>query len=71
MLVKYDDRVKLPFLKENGVDDKAYRKYVKHWGELAGFSMAIQSGRKNLGATAVELNKLIGFGPVTTDKKAH
>ena len=54
-------------MKENGVDDKAYRKYVKHWGELAGFSMAIQSGRKNLGATAVELNKLIGFGPVTTD----
>ena len=54
-------------MKENGVDDKSYRKYVKHWGELAGFSMAIQSGRKNLGAAAVEMNKLIGFGPVTAD----
>jgi hypothetical protein len=54
-------------MKENGVDDKGYRKYVKHWGELAGFSMAIQSGRKNLGSTAVEMNKLIGFGPVTAD----
>jgi hypothetical protein len=49
------------------VDDKSYRKYVKHWGELAGFSMAIQSGRKNLGSAAVEMNKLIGFGPVTAD----
>ena len=29
--------------------------------------MAIQSGRKNLGPTAVEMNKLIGFGPVTAD----
>jgi hypothetical protein len=54
-------------MKENGVDDKSYRKYVKHWGELAGFSMAIQSGRKNLGSAAVEMNKLIGFGPVTAD----
>jgi hypothetical protein len=54
-------------MKENGIDDKGYRKYVKHWGELAGFSMAIQSGRKNLGSSAVEMNKLIGFGPVTAD----
>lgn len=46
---------------------KAYRTYVKHWGELKGFSMALQTGKNNLGATAVELNKLIGFGPVTLD----
>lgn len=46
---------------------KVYRAYVKHWGELKGFAMALQSGRNNLGATAVELNKLIGFGPVTLD----
>ncbi|MCG7493263.1 DUF4856 domain-containing protein [Thalassobius sp. Cn5-15] len=46
---------------------KAYRAYVKHWGELKGFAMALQSGRNNLGATAVELNNLVGFGPVTMD----
>ncbi len=50
-------------------EDKAklYRTYVKHWGELKGFAMALQTGKNNLGATAVELNKLIGFGPVTMD----
>ncbi|MEC8040597.1 MAG: DUF4856 domain-containing protein [Pseudomonadota bacterium] len=46
---------------------KAYRAYAKHWGELKGFVMALQSGRNNLGATAVELNNLVGFGPVTLD----
>ncbi len=46
----------------------AYRSYAKHWGELMGFSMALQSGKNNLGAVAVELNSLIGFGPVTLDK---
>ncbi|MEM7242563.1 MAG: DUF4856 domain-containing protein [Pseudomonadota bacterium] len=46
---------------------KAYRTYGKHWGELAGFSMAIQSGKNNLGATATKMNQLIGFGPVTLD----
>lgn len=46
---------------------KAYRAYGKHWGELKGFALAIQTGKNNLGATAVELNKLIGFGPVTLD----
>ncbi len=47
---------------------KAYRNYVKHWGELKGFSMALQSGKENLGGTAVRLNRLIGFGPVTLDE---
>jgi hypothetical protein len=46
---------------------KAYRAYVKHWGELKGFVMALQTGRNNLGATAVDLNNLVGFGPVTLD----
>ena len=46
---------------------KAYRAYGKHWGELKGFAMALQSGKNNLGATAVSLNELIGFGPVTAD----
>ncbi len=48
---------------------KAYRSYAKHWGELKGFSMALQSGRNNLGETATTLNKLIGFGPVTLDNR--
>jgi hypothetical protein len=46
---------------------KAYRAYVKHWGELKGFAMALQTGKNNLGETALELKKLIGFGPVTLD----
>lgn len=45
----------------------AYRDYVKHWGELKGFTMALQSGKNNLGETAVTLNELVGFGPVTLD----
>ncbi|MCH2069339.1 DUF4856 domain-containing protein [Shimia sp.] len=46
---------------------KAYRNYAKHWGELKGFAMALQTGKNNLGKTAVELNRLIGYGPVTLD----
>lgn len=46
---------------------KAYRNYVKHWGELKGFTMALQSGKNNLGETAVVMNELVGFGPVTLD----
>jgi hypothetical protein len=47
---------------------KAYRDYAKHWSELKGFSMALQSGKNNLGSTGVQLNRLIGFGPVTMDE---
>lgn len=55
-------------LKELGVEDeKTFRNYVKHWGELKGFAMALQTGKSNLGGTAVELNNLVGFGPVTRD----
>ena len=43
---------------------KVFAKYCKHWGELKGFSMALQTGKGNLGETAVKLNRLIGFGPV-------
>lgn len=46
---------------------KAYRNYAKHWGELKGFAMALQAGKNNLGKTAVDLNRLIGYGPVTLD----
>jgi hypothetical protein len=44
---------------------KIYRDYTKHWGELKGFALALQMGGKDLGATAVQLNRLIGFSPVT------
>ncbi len=44
--------------------DDAYRAYTKHWGELKGFAMALQVGGKDLGATSVQLNRLIGFSPV-------
>ena len=55
-------------MQEDGADvAKLYRAYVKHWGELKGFSMALQSGRNNLGETAGTLNDLILFGPVTLD----
>ena len=47
--------------------NKAYRAYGKHWGELKGFAMALQTGKNNLGATAVALNDLTLFGPVTLD----
>lgn len=43
---------------------KVMRGYAKHWGELKGFAMALQVSGKDLGATGVQLNRLIGFGPV-------
>lgn len=48
-------------------DDVAtvYRDYTKHWAEMKGFALALQMGGKDLGATAVQLNRLIGFSPVT------
>ena len=49
---------------ENGDTTKAFATYAKHWGELKGFSMALQVGKKNLGETAVKMNRLIGYGPV-------
>ena len=54
-------------MKDLSGDDlnKAYRAYAKHWGELKGFAMAMQSGKSNLGATATKMNDLTGFGPVT------
>jgi len=59
----------LEALKSDASDEKALRAYVKHWGELKGFSMALQSGKNNLGATAFDLNWLVGFGPAMPDGK--
>ena len=43
---------------------KLFKTYAKHWGELKGFAMALQSGKNNLGETAVKMNRMMGFGPV-------
>lgn len=51
-------------VEENGDAAKAFRTYAKHWGELKGFSLALQTGKNNLGETATRLNNLIGFSPV-------
>ena len=61
----YKDLGKLEAILESGGDlAKAFRAYAKHWGELKGFALALQTGRDNLGETAVRLNRIIGFGPV-------
>lgn len=61
----YKDMVKLQTIVESGGDPgKQFRAYAKHWGELKGFALALQSGRNNLGETATRLNRLIGAGPL-------
>ena len=55
-------------LDANGDTGKVLKDYVNHWGELKGFSMALQTGRRNLGETAVKLNRLVGFGPVLANQ---
>ncbi len=61
----YKDMVKLQTIVESGGDPgKAFRAYAKHWGELKGFALALQSGKNNLGETATRLNRMIGAGPL-------
>ena len=61
----YKDITKLKELLEtNGDTTEAFATYAKHWGELKGFSMALQAGKKNLGETAAYMNREIGYGPV-------
>ena len=64
----YKDMVKLQTIIEaNGDTAKVERNYIKHWGELKGFSLALQTGKDNLGETATRLNRLIGYGPLLTN----
>ena len=49
---------------DNTDASKIFRDYAKHWGELKGFTMALQTGKRNLGETGTRLNRLIGFSPV-------
>lgn len=61
----YKDMSKLQAVIESGGDTaKLNGNYIKHWGELKGFSLALQTGKNNLGETATRLNRLIGFGPL-------
>ena len=43
---------------------RTFATHGKHGGELKGFAMALQAGGKDLGVTAVKLNRLLGYGPV-------
>lgn len=61
----YKDLQALELAVEENLDAaKAFRNYAKHWGELKGFTLALQTGKNNLGETATKLNRLIGFSPV-------
>jgi hypothetical protein len=61
----YKDMMKLQIIMEAGGDiSDAYESYIKHWGEVKGFSLALQSGKRNLGEAATRLNRMIGFGPL-------
>ena len=61
----YKDMTKLKTIMDaNGDVAKINANYIKHWGELKGFSLALQTGKGNLGETATKLNRLIGFGPL-------
>ena len=61
----YKDISKMEELIESGSDtSKTFSAYAKHWGELKGFSLALQTGKNNLGETAAYLNREVGFGPI-------
>ncbi|MGB7391307.1 DUF4856 domain-containing protein [Marinomonas sp.] len=61
----YADLEKIAIIEEsNGDVKKAYRNYVKHWGELKGFALSLQAAGRDLGRTQSQLDRLIGFSPV-------
>ena len=61
----YKDMMKIEAILESGGDvSKEWRNYSKHWGELKGFALALQVAGKDMGATSVKLNRLIGYSPL-------
>ena len=50
-------------MKENTDDAKMVGKYVKHWGELKGFALALEVGKVDRRAIANKLTGLMGYGP--------
>ncbi|WP_191601657.1 DUF4856 domain-containing protein [Marinomonas algicola] len=61
----YKDLENIELLNENGGDvKKVFRDYIKHWGEMKGFVLSLSAAGQELGATQVQLDRLIGFSPV-------
>jgi len=61
----YKDLEKLRAIVEsNGDASKAFATYAKHWGELKGFLMALETSGRDLGESGVRMNRLVGYGPV-------
>ena len=61
----YKDLEKLRAIVEsNGDASKAFAAYGKHWGEMKGFLMALETSGRDLGAAGVRMNRLVGYGPV-------
>jgi hypothetical protein len=50
-------------MKENATDTKLFGKYVKHWGELKGFALALEAGKEDRSTVANKLTSLMGYGP--------
>ena len=50
-------------MKENPDNAKMFGKYVKHWGELKGFALALEAGKADSSAIANKLTGLMGYGP--------
>ena len=50
-------------MKENTDDAKMFGKYVKHWGELKGFALALEAGKADRSAISNKLTGLMGYGP--------
>ena len=61
----YKDIDKLQTIMEaNGDTTKAFATYGKHWGELKGFLMALETSGQDLGEAGIRMNRLVGYGPV-------
>jgi hypothetical protein len=61
----YADLEKIAVIEEaHGEVAKAYSSYVKHWGELKGFTLALEAAGRDLGNTQAGLDRLIGFSPI-------
>ena len=61
----YSDLEKIAAVEEaHGDVSKSFRNYVKHWGELKGFALALEAAGRDLGKAQANLDRLIGFSPV-------
>lgn len=61
----YADLEKIAIVEEaNGDVSKVFRDYVKHWGELKGFALALEAAGRDLGSAQSGLDRLIGYSPI-------